>query len=459
MQGNFIGANLSGTGAIANKFDGIFLGSGTSGNTIGGTAASAGNIISGNSNDGIEIVNSGTMNNLVVGNIIGSNLIGTAAIANKFDGILIGSGASSNTIGGTVAGTGNVISGNGNDGIEIVNIGTTNNLIEGNFIGSNSNGTAAFANSVDGVLIRTGASSNTIGGTSPGAANVISGNGNDGIEIVNIGTTNNLIEGNFIGCNLIGSGAIANKFDGILIRAGAAGNTIGGPVAGTGNVISGNGNDGIEIVNNGTSNNLIEGNFIGTNLAGSGGIANKFDGILIRTGASGNTIGGTTAGAGNVISGNGNHGIEIVNTGTSNNLIEGDFIGTNLAGSGAIANKFDGILIRTGASGNTIGGTAAGAGNVISGNSNDGIEIVNAGTTNNLVQGNLIGTNLSGTGAVANKYDGVLIRASASFNTIGGTATGAGNLIAYNGKVGIEIVGPGTTNNVVQGNSTKHVTG
>ena len=355
------------------------------------------------------------------------------------DGILLKSNSTGNTVGGTTPGTGNVISGNGNDGIEIVNSGTTNNLVEGNFIGNNSDGTAALANKFDGVLIRAGASGNTIGGTASGASNVIFGNGNDGIEIVNSGTTNNLVEGNFIGTNSDGTAALANKFDGVLIRAGASSNTIGGTGSGAGNVISGDGNDGVEIVNSGTTNNLVQGNFIGSNSGGTAALANKFDGVLIRAGASGNTIGGTASGAGNVISGNGNDGVEIANSGTANNLVQGNFIGTNSGGSAALANKFDGVLIRTGASGNTIGGTASGASNVISGNGNDGIEIVDSGTTNNLVQGNTLGAQSNGVSDLGNGANGIAVRDLAGNNTIGGTGKGAGNIIAFNVGDGVLI--------------------
>jgi len=118
-------------------------------------------------------------------------------------------------------------------------------------------------------------------------------------------------------------------------------------------------------------NNLVQGNFIGTNAAGSAALPN---GTIILPGAgvglsgvSNNTIGGTAAGAGNVISGNINYGIEIrLNTATGN-VVQGNFVGTNAAGNGAVPNRWDGIFLDD-APGNTIGGTAAGAGNVISGN-------------------------------------------------------------------------------------------
>jgi hypothetical protein len=449
IQGLFIGRF---------RRDGILMGGNASDCTIGGAAAGEGNVISGNGFNGIEIAGAGCINNTIQGNLIGTNLTGTAGSGNGRDGILIRAGAAGNTVGGTAAGEGNVISSNGLHGVDLFNAGTTGNVIEGNLIGTNAAGTSALGNRFDGVLIRGGAPGNTVGGTAAGAENVISGNGAHGIEIVNPGTNANQIQGNLIGTNLAGTLAIANRGDGILIRGGAANTTVGGTAAGAGNVISGNLTHGIEIINAGTTGNQIQGNMIGTNLAGTSALGNRSDGILIRDGAPGNTIGGTAAGAENVISGNGNHGIEIVNPGTTNNLIQGNMIGVNAAGTAGIGNGFDGVLIRTGAAGNTVGGATAAAANVISANSNDGVEIVGVGTNNNVVRGNLIGTAADGVSNLGNASQGVDVRDRASLNVIGGTATGEGNTIAFNGGNGVLIgdtragLSAGASN-PIQGNS------
>ena len=124
---------------------------------------------------------------------------------------------------------------------------------------------------------------------------------------------------------------------------------MGGTVAGARNVISGNTQAGVELTGAGTSHNLVEGNYIGTNYAGSGAIgngssSNSFsDGVLIDAAATYNTVGGTTAGARNVISGNLHNGVEIYGQGTDHNLVEGDYIGTNAAGTAALANHQDGV--------------------------------------------------------------------------------------------------------------------
>src|SRR5262249_17799157 len=149
-----------------------------------------------------------------------------------------------------------------------------------------------------------------------------------------------------------------------------------------GNVISGNSAAGIDIFLG--SGNTIQGNRIGTDAAGAVALPNVI-GILVGAGA--NTIGGATAGAGNVISGNSTSGILLSSGG---NLVQGNYIGTDASGTAALGN-FNGIVAS--ASNNTIGGTAAGAGNIISGNRNDGVLVMGLGI---VIQGNYIGTDVSG---------------------------------------------------------------
>ena len=129
--------------------------------------------------DGVDIGGGGGVatGNVVEGNYDSANAAGTAALPNGGDGIKIGLGATNNTIGGTVSGARNIISGNVGDGVVISGSGTTGNLVEGNYIGTNAAGTAALGNATDGVQVSSGATGNTIGGTANGAANVISGNG------------------------------------------------------------------------------------------------------------------------------------------------------------------------------------------------------------------------------------------------------------------------------------------
>ena len=140
--------------------------------------------------------------------------------------------------------------------------------------------------------------------------------------------------------------------------------------------------------------------------------------------ASNNTIGGMSASDKNIISGNVSAGIYLANARTSGNVMLGNFIGTNATGTTRVANQSNGIALYSGASGNTIGGASASARNIISGNSHHGISIEEASTTENVVQGNYVGTDVSGAFAIRNGGYGIWM-AGACSNTIGGTAPGA----------------------------------
>ncbi len=137
-----------------------------------------------------------------------------------------------------------------------------------------------------------------------------------------------------------------------------------------------------------------------------------------------NTVGGTTAGSGNVISGNGSDGVYIVQSAAVDNLVEGNLFGTNATDTAAIANGVDGLVVDS--SNDTIGGTVAGARNVLSGNTLDGLYVY-AGNDSDLIEGNSIGTNAAGTAALGNGLEGLDLHGS--YITIGGTAAGAGNVI------------------------------
>ena len=106
--------------------------------------------------------------------------------------------------------------------------------------------------------------------------------------------------------------------------------------------------------------------------------------------------------ASNVISGNAAYGIGIANAGANANLVEGNDIGTNASGTGAIGNGLAGVIVESSASHNTVGGTTSGSRNVISGNVGDGIDIANEGTSDDVVLGNYIGTDITGAAALGN---------------------------------------------------------
>ena len=452
IEGNFIGTNAAGTAAIANTDSGIEIDTDASGNTIGGTTPGAQNVISGNTTYGVEI-DTGATGNVVEGSYIGTNVTGDVALGNS-NGIWITS--ASNTIGGTASGAGDVIVANDGSGFfggQQVYIGSSDNLVAGNLLGLSAAGVALSGATHQGVFINV-ASGNTIGGTTAAARNVISGN-LTGIEVD--GGSANVVLGNYIGTDTTGNVAIGNA-DGTAVELdGAANCTVGGTVAGAGNVLSGS-RAGVYILNTTLgSGNVVEGNLIGTNAAGTAVVPNVV-GVWIMS--AGNTVGGTALGAGNVISGSTTFGGILIDGSlggaASGNLVEGNKIGTDISGTLALGNVGGGVVAQDGASNNTIGGTTAGAANVISGNTDDGVELTGSGTTGNLVVGNFIGTNAAGTAAIANGTDGVEIDTGATSNTIGGLTstpgTGAGNVISGNTGNGIEITGTGTSGNIVQGN-------
>lgn len=444
VTGNRIGTNAAATARLNNGGSGIFLSGGATGNTIGGTSSASRNIISGNTSNGIGIDGAGTNSNTVVGNYIGTNGTGTSALPNTSNGLRIDDTASSNLIGGTTVGAGNLISGNGQAGVLITDGGTTANTLAGNLIGTNATGTAALPNGDSGVKVASGADGNTIGGTVAGTRNVISGNAQSGITLTGSGTTANLIEGNYIGTDINGSAKLANGADGVGITASVSGNTIGGLVAGARNIISGNAANGVLISGAGT--NDVQGNSIGTDATGQTALGNAGNGVVIRAGAVGNKVGGVVAGADNLISGNANNGILVSDTGTTNTLIANNAIGVDLDGNSPLPNVNAGILIAAGATSTTVDS------NLISGNTAFGIRITGSGTAGNLVTANYLGTDLTGASAVPNGI-GITVDTGAANNTIGGTVAGTGNLIAFNNGVGLQVKDAGSTGNALLRNS------
>ena len=453
IQGNLIGLNVGGTSGgqpLGNVGYGVSL-SKAPGNLIGGTLTTERNVISANLLAGIQITGSGAAGNQIQGNTIGTDGSGMIGLGNQADGILIHS-APSNLIGGPAAGAGNLISGNGDAGIHLQGAGATSNVVEANTIGLAASGLAALPNATQGVQIDA-APGNSIGGIGAGLGNVISGNDGSGIQITGTGSAGTLIANNTIGTDAAGSVAIGNQVDGILLND-AYQTLIGGTAAQAGNLISGNGQNGIVVSNLAPAPagvlgalNTIQGNRIGTDRGGAAAVPNGNDGVFID-GAILTLVGGTPSGAGNLISGNVSSGIEIAGTASTSNQVDGNTIGTNLSGESALGNTV-GIYLN-GAPGNLIGGTAAGAGNLISGNRQAGIQMLTFGASGNLIQGNVIGVDAADRVPLSNTV-GVFI-SNVTGNTIGGTAPGAGNSISGNFTAGVYIFGQSAAGNVVAGN-------
>jgi BACON domain-containing protein/S-layer family protein len=399
--------------------------------------------------DGIRLLTNGS--NHVEGCFIGVDAAGTSDLANSRYGIEIESAG--NFIGGTSPDKRNVIiSASGSPALYLLPGNAGGNAIQGNYLGTNAAGTASLGRGD--VKIET--PSNMIGGTAAGAGNVIV-SGTDALEINGAGggsPNGNTVQGNYIG--LTADGATALGTGGVAIYYSSS-NLIGGTTAAARNLIA----RGITIRYAISTNNLVQGNYIGLNAAGTAaaGSPSAGPGVFID-GANTNTVGGTAAGAGNVI---GNCANGVVISDSSNCIVQGNYIGTNAAGTAAIPNSNNGIVIKQvfgTATGNLIGGAAAGARNVISGNPQHGINIAFA--NGNTVQGNFIGVAADGTSQLSNHSHGISI-AFSNNNIIGGTAAGAGNLIAFNGtssnsSSGVQIENAGTGNSA-RGNSIFSNTG
>ncbi len=462
IEGCYIGIGSNGTNAAGNTFEGISIDTGASRTIVGGTNASQRNVISGNTEYGVlitgtnglfgaSVIGSNVDNNTIIGNYIGLNGTGTSGIGNMLSGIGIWGGASSNVIGGTVAGSRNVISGNTQYGVFVGDSNTVGTVFQGNYVGSDASGSVVVSNGLGGIGIFAGANHVTVGGTNTSAGNVLSGNGGAGLWLAGFGVTNNVVQGNYMGLNAAGTAAIANSITGLYVVGGSSSNLIGGTVTGAGNTFSGNLTYGIYISDPGTGSNLVQGNFIGTGPQGTNAIGNGFIGMRVWSNTVYNTIGGTSAAARNIISGNANMGLDLENPGTCFNLIQGNYIGVARDGITALPNAQLGIYLLGGPQSNTIGGTIAGAGNLISGNGGNGIQFFGPGTSFNLVEGNYVGVASNGTSALPNSGIGIYF-VGASNNTVGGTTAGAGNLISGNGGDGIQFFGAGTSFNLVQGN-------
>ena len=427
------------------ELDGSQAGAGADGLVLQAASTVRGLAINRFDDDGID-VESGGSGSLLEGNYIGVNTAGSTALGNLDDGIDIVD-ASSVTVGGTTSSARNLISGNGSNAIEIKGSGAVSNTIQGNTIGADATGGQDLGNGSDGIYVANNAAGNTIGGAAAGAGNLISGNDQDGVEID--GAADNVLQGNSIGTNAAGTAALGNTAQGVRLDD-APNNSVGGVTSGAGNLISGNGRDGVAITGSGATGNLVQGNKIGTNAAGTGAIGNEDAGIYLYSDAGSNTIGGTTAGARNLVSGNSGAGIVIDDAETTGNTVQGNYVGTDVTGSQDVGNSGDGIYVTSSAAGNTIGGSAGGAGNVVSGNGESGVYIRNSSGT--VVQGNLIGVGADGSTALGNDGRGVRFYSTSTGNQIGGTDAGEGNIIANNGREGVD-VNNNSNDNPIRGNA------
>lgn len=384
---NYIGTNSAGTIAYGNGRSGIGLQ--TSNNKV------RNNLVSGNSGAGIAITGTGSIvadGNSVTSNRVGTDITGLRAIPNASDGILL-TDSGNNTIGGTAGvsvggrctGECNLFSGNGANGIGIQGVESlqtaptaTNNRIIGNYVGVDIDGLNELRNYDIGFEAQD-APNNIVGGTTPVERNIFSGNGGAGVSITSTFSYGNVIQGNYIGVDRSGMRRMANHKMGV---------NLGSPFGG--------------------SNNSHD-NMIG--------------------GTAGVSVGGACTGSCNVISGNDWSGVFISGNTGGNNQIVGNFIGPGVSGGHNLGNKQDGVGI-VDSSNNKIGGPAAAARNLISGNGYNAVVIVGV-SSGTRIEGNYLGLGTD-TGCMPNGETGVTMR--------GGTNTAVlTNSIDCNGKLGIDI--------------------
>jgi parallel beta-helix repeat protein len=468
LNDDYVGLNLAGA-VFGNGGDGVHVWPTSSRNQIGlnatGASGVVGNVISGNAGSGIDL--SGSSLNTIAANRIGTNPAGTSAIANGQGGIAITAGSNRNEIGGTefvdsatgqannptgskgtvtpvfvVPPQGNLISGNDGDGV-LIDGGSQNNVLNGNFIGTTADGDAPLGNTGDGVWINNSANNSLIGCkfvNNPFVYyNVVSGNDGDGVHITN--SNNAVVQGNFFGVGANNAAIVGNSLDGILVDGTSANSQVGGVIP-LGNVSSGNGQNGIEVADQ--AQGFTTFNTFGGLVAFGGAAPNGRDGLLVTS------TGGDNLARTNVFSGNTQNGIELAGQ-ASGVTIDPDIAGLSTSGKAALPNGGDGVLVDGNAHDNTIGGSFVSVipQNTFSGNAGYGL-VITGNAHDNQVFSSYIGTEILGVNGLGNQTGGVLIGGTVYGNSIG-SFDPPSNLIGGNTGNGVTLL-PGACYNSVVNN-------
>lgn len=434
VEGNFLGTDASGMNDLGNEITGVNLYD-TDENVIGGTTPDARNLLSGSgtNNDpeiplrktgaGISITAGG--HHQIKGNYIGTSVTGNTKVNNTF-GVRLASG--NNLFGGNEAGAGNVISGNGDPftifnpngclgpGILEESIGdpntlellTVNNGFRGNKIGTNAAGTAALSNCSTGLITKPQHMS-LIGSIAAGGRNIISGNMENALYCAPFGRGAGFAEytlpdggfcsilGNNIGTDISGSYAIPN-----------------------------------DDVNNYSPFLFYFGNLVLWNSTS-----------LSALGGPGGTSTSECTGHCNLISGNGGGLAVYVDASAGEVGVFKNFVGTNRSGTSAIPNDSGFLSLSHG----TVNFGAPGLGNLISGNRNHAIwieEWTSPSMKVKKIQGNLIGTDISGMTAIPNNtesegpQDGAVVTRNENI-LVGGSAPDEANIVSGNAASGISV--------------------
>jgi hypothetical protein len=410
----------------------------------GGSSTIRGLVISG-FRSGIYIEQNG--NNIIQGCYIGTDATGRTAVPNDVG--MFSMKTNFNLVGGTNVSARNLISGNRGLGVQFEDPDqfpeSKGNAVQGNCIGTDVTGTQAVPNGAGLYIV---CNDSIVGGSEAGAGNLVSGNNGNGIFQYGFST---LIMSNRVGTDVSGLVALPNEGFGISMQS--LGGRLGGTQPGQGNLVAGNKGVGIRVE---SSNGLIQGNIIGTDLAGKSALPNDGPGIALA--GFGNLIGGSGAGAGNLISGNTGPGIMFfVSTSILGDIpavdtvTQGNLIGTDASGTAALPNGGDGVDASLGIN-NRFGGTILLTRNVISGNHGNGIKL----GSGDRVEGNFIGTQIDGTNPLGNEGDGIATQAHDPDVIGAGTTPSADaqNTIAFNHRNGI-VVKPssGLVSHAISGNS------
>jgi parallel beta-helix repeat protein len=473
LADNYIGLDTSGA-AFGNSGDGISVRSTSSNNRIGlNPEAASGvvsNVISGNGGNGVSF--HGSSGNTLVDNRIGTDPTGTTAVANDGNGIWLTDSSNGNEIGGTafentttgavndptgdkgtvapvfvVPPLGNLVSGNGGDGI-LIDADSQRNILNGNFVGTTADGDGVISNTLDGVAIDQADNNSLIGCQfvdNPFVYyNVISANGGNGLRITD--SDNTTVQANFFGAGADNTTILGNGGDGILVDGTSTNTQVGGVIP-LGNVSAGNQKNGIEVA--GTASGFITFNTFGGLLAFKGAAPNGNDGLLITSTGGNNTV------QTNVFSGNHNDGIELSGD-ASGVTVDPNITGLNTDGNALLPNGNDGLEIDGTAHDNVVGGSQASVipQNTFSGNTGYGVDILGS-ANNNQVLLSYIGLSAGGTAGLGNSAGGIRVGLTAHDNIIGGTSTPSaptGNLISANGGNGVTL-DPETSNIQVIDNS------
>ncbi|MEM7391963.1 MAG: hypothetical protein AAF492_06400, partial [Verrucomicrobiota bacterium] len=433
----YIGTDVTGTRDLGNGGHGIFFVKGAH-CRIGGEEAWQRNIIAGNGGNGIYFSRNGFStgrDNLILNNFIGVDVTGTNALGNDGHGIR---DADARTVIGSV-GAGNLISGNGLDGLRFDRQSAADVLVQANYIGTDLTGTRDLGNLGDGIR-QDRADRITIGGPGIHEGNLISGNGGVGVSLSPF-VGSDVVQGNRIGTDITGLAALPNGNGGLLLSLSSL-NRIGGRKPGEGNLIAGNTGAGVTITGGANDRrNILYGNWIGVDRTGLTALPNTGPGLVI-IGSAENVIGDNFEGAGNIISGNGDHAMSMSGTTANGNRIKGNYIGVGRDGVRSISNHGNGIEM------NLVGQTEVGddsgrGGNIIAANLGHGISMSgNAASTNNVVAGNAIGVDADGN-PMGNAGNGIVLT-SLKRVLVGSVSRGGPNVIAYNGESGIEVNSSGT---------------